>query len=147
MFRTGVSVLITNNNAEFLLVNLISFEEEFFAIPGGGLEGGESYIDAAYRETKEEVGISRDMLKYIGESEIPLKIVFKTPKKTKAGEEYIGSEKYFFAFKFVGNDSQIKLQEAEVRSYKWVPHGDLGKYLLFDNQLQETQGKIVEIFQ
>lgn len=37
MFRTGVSALILNESDEPLLVNLESFEEQYFAIPGGGL--------------------------------------------------------------------------------------------------------------
>ena len=38
MYRKGVSALIMNKNKELLLVNLMSFEEKYFAIPGGGLE-------------------------------------------------------------------------------------------------------------
>ena len=62
------------------------------------------------------------------------------------GVEYDGSERYFFGFKFIGEDSEIKLQEGEIRSYKWVPYGDLKNYLLFDNQLAETAEKILELF-
>lgn len=43
-------------------------------------------------------------------------------------------------------DDEIILQESEVRAYKWVPFNDLKEYLLFDNQLQETTEKIVELF-
>jgi ADP-ribose pyrophosphatase YjhB (NUDIX family) len=50
MYRKGVSALIINKNDEFLLVNLKSFEEKYFAIPGGGVEQGETLEDAVYRE-------------------------------------------------------------------------------------------------
>jgi ADP-ribose pyrophosphatase YjhB (NUDIX family) len=50
MYRKGVSTLIINNRKEFLLVNLESFEEDKYAIPGGGIEEEESLEDAAYRE-------------------------------------------------------------------------------------------------
>jgi hypothetical protein len=33
-----------------------------------------------------------------------------------------------------------------VRAYKWVSYNDLKEYLLFDNQLEETEEKIIELF-
>ncbi len=60
MYRKGVSALIVNKQDEFLLVNLLSFEERFFAIPGGGIDEGESFEDTAYREIHEELNISNN---------------------------------------------------------------------------------------
>ena len=146
MFRKGVAALIINNKQEFLLVNLISFEDRYFAIPGGGSDLGESLEDTVYREIKEELGIEKESLELIGKSQNPLQFKFKEIKLSRDGVEYEGSEKYFFGFKFTGEDSEIKLQEDEVRSYKWVPFSELKNYLLFDNQLVDTEEKIKEIF-
>lgn len=63
-----------------------------------------------------------------------------------AGAEYEGSKHYFFNFKFIGSEIDIKLQEGEIRSYKWVSYETLKDYLLFDNQLVETTEKILELF-
>lgn len=145
MYRKGVSALIINKNNEFLLVNLNSFEERFYAVLGGGVEEGESLEDAVYREVKEELGIDAKSLELVGKSENPLRYNFKTPK-IRNGIELVGSERYFFGFKFIGDESEIVLQEEEVRAYKWVSFDDLGKYLLFDDQLGETVEKIIEIF-
>ena len=38
MYRKGVSALIINGKQEFLVVNLKSFEDKYFSIPGGGIE-------------------------------------------------------------------------------------------------------------
>ncbi len=145
MYRKGVSALIINPKGKFLIVNLNSFEEQFYAIPGGGVEEGESLEEAAYREVKEELGIDAKSLELIGKGETPLQFTFKTPK-VKNGVEIIGSERHFFGFKFIGDDNEIKLQEDEVRAYKWVPFVELDKFLLFDNQLAETSEKLVELF-
>ncbi len=147
MYRKGVAALIINNNQEFLLVNLLSFEEKYFAIPGGGSEEGESLEDTVYREIKEELGIEKESLELIGKSENPLQFKFKEIKLSREGIEYEGSEKNFFGFKFIGDDSEIKVQEDEVRSYKWATFPELKNYLLFDNQLEDTKEKIWEIFQ
>ena len=145
MYRKGVSALIINNNNEFLLVNLNSFEDQFFAIPGGGVEEDESLEDAVYREIMEELGIKVESLELIGKDDAPLKYSFKNPK-IKNGIEIIGSERYFFGFRFIGDESEIRLQEDEVRVYKWVKFSDLDKYLLFDGQLEETLDKVFGIF-
>ena len=146
MFRKGVSALIINKKQEFLLVNLESFEPHFFAIPGGGLENDESLVDAAYREIEEEVGINKKSLEFIGQCKEPLQFKFKTIKLNRDGKEYEGSERYFFGFQFIGNDDEIRLQESEVRAYKWVSFNNLKEYLLFDNQLKETSEKLLELF-
>lgn len=141
MYRKGVSALIINPDQEFLLVNLNGFEEKYFAVPGGGVEEGESLEDAVYREIKEELDLDKELIGYVGKSDLSLITTFKEPKK-----QYIGSERYFFGFRFIGNDNDIKLQPEEVRMYKWVPINDLGMYLLFDKQLADTVEKIREIF-
>lgn len=146
MYRKGVAALIINNNQEFLLVNLISFKEKYFAIPGGGSEPNESLEDTVYREIKEELGIEKEYLELVGKSDNPIYFKFAEIKLSRNGIEYGGSEKYFFGFKFIGDDSEIKLQEDEVRSYKWVPFLELKNYLLFDNQLKDTEEKIKELF-
>jgi len=146
MYRKGVAALITNSKQEFILVNLISFEEKYFAIPGGGSEEEESLEDTVYREIKEELGIEKEYLELVGKSENPLQFKFKEIKLFRNGIEYEGSEKHYFGFRFISNDNEIKLQEDEVRSYKWVPHSELKNYLLFDGQLEDTEQKIREIF-
>ncbi len=146
MYRKGVSALIFNKNKELLLVNLVSFEERFFAIPGGGLEDGEDLKEAVYREIQEELGIEKEPLEYVGESDEPLRFKFKEIKFTRDGKDYEGSERYFFGFNFLGDDMDIKFNDGEVRSYKWVKLQDLKNYLLFESQLEETTKYIREIF-
>lgn len=146
MLRKGVSAVIINRNNKFLLVNLCQFEPRFYAIPGGGLEENETLEDAVYREIFEELGIVKNSLEFVGVCKEPLRFNFKTIKLNRNGNEYTGSERHFFGFRFIGKDDDLVLQKDEVRSYKWVDFSELNKYLLFDNQLAETTEKIIEIF-
>ena len=146
MYRKGVSALIINKKEEVLLVNLESFEEKYFAIPGGGLDEGETLEDAAYREIREELGIEKQSLELMGKSDTPLRVTFKKIKLNRDGKEFIGSDRYFFGFRFIGTDDEIKIREGEVRSFKWVAMKNLENCLLFDHQLEETVEKITEIF-
>ena len=147
MFRKGVSALIINQKNEFLLVNLESFEDKYFAIPGGGVERGETLEDAVYREINEELGIKKEHLQLIGQSNIPVRFKFKVIKMNRDGKNYEGSERHFFGFRFIGDEKMIIPNPEEVRSYKWIAYDELKNYLLFDNQLQETSGKIKEIWE
>ena len=146
MYRKGVSALILNKKNEVLLVNLNSFEEKYFAIPGGGLEPDETLESAVYREIQEELGILPDQLTFVGKSKDSLKFDFKTIKLSRDGIEYTGSEKFFFGFVFNDDLNNIKIPDGEVRRIVWSSISDLSKYLLFDNQLDDTVDKINEIF-
>jgi len=146
LYRKGVSALILNSKDEILLVNLQSFNKQYYAIPGGGIDIGESAIDAVYRELKEELNIDKEDLIKIGKSKKPIRLLFKTKKLKRDGIEYDGMERLFFGFRFIGDNSKIKCQEEEVREYKWVAFNNLDRYLLFDNQLDETIKKLKEIF-
>ncbi|MEK7125910.1 MAG: NUDIX domain-containing protein, partial [Patescibacteria group bacterium] len=134
MYRKGVSAIIINKNNEFLLVNLKSFEDKYFAIPGGGVEQGETLENAVYREIYEELGVEKKFLQFVGQSNIPIKFKFKVIKMIRDGNKYEGSERYFFGFRFVGANNEIKPKDGEVRFYKWVTFDQLKNYLLFDNQ-------------
>lgn len=146
MYRTGVSALIVNSRNEFLFVNLESFEEKYFAIPGGGLEAGESLEEAVYREVFEELNLSRDSLLLVGASTEPVRFIFKKGPLLRKDKVYVGQERYFFGFIFTGNESEIQPQAGEIRKHRWASVTALHKYLLFDDQLQETTEKIAEIF-
>lgn len=145
MFRKGSAVIIINSDKEFLLVNLEAFEEKNFAIPGGGQDLNESLLECAYREIKEELNIEKAALEYINESTNPLKFYFRSPQ-VRDGVEYVGSERHYFGFKFIGENSGIIPMSGEVRSHKWVKYEDLKNYLLFEQQLEDTQIRIIEIF-
>jgi putative (di)nucleoside polyphosphate hydrolase len=146
MYRKGVSALIVNNKDEFLIVNLESFEKKYFAIPGGGLDEGETLEQAVYREIQEELGIGKESLEIVGKSSKPLRFKFKEIKLSREGIEYKGSERHFFGFKFTDKNSEIVPQDSEVRTFRWVSFTDLGKYLLFDLQVEETTEQILELF-
>lgn len=139
MYRKGVSAIIINNQDQILLVNLVAFEHHFFDIPGGGLERGETLEQAVYREVEEELGINQSQLELKGISKEPLRFTFKGDPLIRDGITYTGQERTFFALRFMGAESDIELNEDEIRKYIWCNYNDLGNYLLFENQLEDTQ--------
>jgi 8-oxo-dGTP pyrophosphatase MutT (NUDIX family) len=118
----------------------------FFAIPGGGVESGESLEDAIFREVFEELGIVKEKLRLVGKSDLPVRFNFKGKKLMRNGLIYDGQDRFYFGFEFLGSDEEINLQMEEIRAYIWSSYEDLKEYLLFDDQLEHTQKKILEIF-
>ena len=58
MWVGGVRVVIPNEEENKVLMVCQHHEEkDIWMVPGGGIEAGESSIDAAIRETKEETGL------------------------------------------------------------------------------------------
>ncbi len=144
MYRKGVVAIILNNQNQILLVNLTNFEENFYSIPGGGSEKGESSTDTLKREIFEELGIEPNKISIIKKSNTIYKFNFQVPT-IKDGKEYIGQEKECFLVKFKGIESDIKLSKNEVRKYLWSDYKNLYEYLLFEEQLDSIQTFIKEL--
>lgn len=145
-FRKGSAALVVNSKNELLLVNLRSFEDKYFTVAGGGQNSGESLLETAYRELKEELNISKEDLEFVGECNKPIAFYFNE-MTIKEGIEYSGSEKFYFGFRFIGDEKMIIPNPREVRSYKWVTYGELKNHLLFgSSHLSDTLERIDELF-
>lgn len=64
MFRLGAFALIFNDNGEILLCHRRDIDA--WNLPGGGVEHGESPWEAAVRETREEVGLTVEVVRLAG---------------------------------------------------------------------------------
>lgn len=62
----GVGVIIFNQTGKILLGHRCGSHAPFWALPGGSMEIGESFEQAAIRETYEETGISLASCELIG---------------------------------------------------------------------------------
>lgn len=59
-----VGVLIFNSRGELLLIQSYKWHGKY-GVPGGHIEMGESAVDAARRETKEETGLDVEDVKFL----------------------------------------------------------------------------------
>ncbi|MBA9086865.1 ADP-ribose pyrophosphatase YjhB (NUDIX family) [Fontibacillus solani] len=66
--RVGIGVLIVNKDNYVLVGKRKSLHAPYFSIPGGHLETGETLIDAAKREVKEETNLEIDSVELLGVS-------------------------------------------------------------------------------
>jgi len=60
----SVTAVVTDEDGRILLVH--KTDNDLWALPGGGMDLGESIVDAAVRETKEETGIDVEVTGLVG---------------------------------------------------------------------------------
>ena len=55
--RTGVGIILLNNENKVFVARRIDNAKKFWQMPQGGVDEGEDFLEAAYRELKEETSI------------------------------------------------------------------------------------------
>ena len=55
--RSGVGIVVLNKNNKVFVAKRIDNPKSFWQMPQGGVDLGEKFIDAAYRELEEETSI------------------------------------------------------------------------------------------
>ena len=94
-------------------------------MPQGGVDKGESLMQAAYRELEEETGIAPKHVELLEEA--PDWIYYDFPPDVRAGMKsrgkYLGQKQKWFAFRFVGRAEDIKLDThtPEFDEWRWAP--------------------------
>lgn len=144
IYRKKVSGVILNSENSILLVQLHVYKENEWNVPGGGIENDESPDMAIFRELQEELGTKKFEL--IEQSTIVYSYDFPDELIEKIileGKNFRGQEQIQFILRFRGDDTDIKLQNDEVRKYKWVSVNELKSHLLFPNQWEN----IVEVLE
>lgn len=93
-------------------------------MPQGGMDRGEAPLEAAYRELEDEVGVPPKLIDLLEETDDWLYYDFPSNvrKSLKRGR-YLGQRQKWFAFRFKGRDSDIKLDThtPEFSDWRWAP--------------------------
>jgi|TARA_B110000261_G_scaffold108081_1_gene121028 putative (di)nucleoside polyphosphate hydrolase len=119
--RSGVGIIVLNKDNKVFVAKRIDNKKDFWQMPQGGVDTGEDYLTAAYRELEEETSIKNvDLIK-----ELDGLISYDLPKNLLGviwNGKYRGQEQKWFVMKFLGQDSEIniKTKNAEFCEWKWV---------------------------
>jgi len=122
-FRAGVGGIILGKRGQVL-----AFERRdipgSWQCPQGGLEEGETPLEAVRREILEETGIQADNLELIAAASRPL--AYELPEKARTKKLGRGQVQYWFLFRFTGQEGAITLgNKKEFRAWKWMSMGVL----------------------
>jgi putative (di)nucleoside polyphosphate hydrolase len=94
-------------------------------MPQGGIDRGESPQAAAFRELEEEIGVRAEHAELLEETQgwIYYEFPMDLRKKMQHRGRYIGQMQKWFAFRFKGRDSDIRLDAhtPEFEDWRWAP--------------------------
>ena len=148
--RTGVGAIVLNKNNKVFVGKRRDNPGKNWQMPQGGVDKGESCIDAMKRELLEETGIKNiEILKEIDrwiEYELPDYLLGKIWKG-----KYRGQKQKWLIVRFIGKDEEINLQTShpEFIEWKWIEAENLPNVIvkfkkkLYENLLPEIK-KIID---
>ena len=121
-YRPNVAMVVINSTNKVLICRRKNTRTWQF--PQGGIDNGEDIKKAMYRELSEEVGLSKDDVSLVGESEGT--ITYDIPKTIRSkvlGGKFKGQEQKWFLLKLKKDNCEIKLDNEafpEFDKYEWV---------------------------
>ena len=119
--RSGVGIVVLNKDNKVFVAKRIDNQKKFWQMPQGGVDEGEDYLAAAYRELEEETSIKEvELIK-----ELSGLIAYELPKGLLGNiwnGKYRGQEQKWFLMRFLGKDSDIniKTKNPEFCEWKWI---------------------------
>ena len=119
--RSGVGIVVLNKKNEVFVAKRIDNQKNFWQMPQGGVDIGEDYLTAAYRELEEETNIKNVSLI----KELDGLISYELPKNLLGiiwKGKYRGQKQKWFVMRFLGKDSEIniKTKNPEFCEWKWI---------------------------
>ena len=119
--RSGVGIVVLNKENKVFVAKRIDNPKNFWQMPQGGVDEGEDFLKAAYRELEEETSIKNvELVK-----ELDGTITYELPDRLLGliwKGKYKGQKQKWFLMRFVGMDNEIniKTKHPEFLEWKWV---------------------------
>ena len=146
--RSGVGIVVLNKDNKIFVARRIDNPKNFWQMPQGGVDEGEDFLTAAYRELEEETSVKNvELIK-----ELDGFVTYHLPERLLGiiwRGKYKGQKQKWFLMKYLGedNDINIKTKKPEFLNWKWVDLEEITK-LVVDFKLhvyQEVQKKVKKI--
>ena len=119
--RSGVGIVVLNKENKVFVAKRIDNPKNFWQMPQGGVDEGEDFLKAAYRELEEETSIKNvELIKELNGT-----ITYELPDRLLGliwKGKYRGQKQKWFLMRFVGTDNEIniKTKHPEFLEWKWV---------------------------
>ncbi len=119
--RSGVGIVLLNKENKVFVAKRIDNPKNFWQMPQGGVDDGEDYLSAAFRELEEETSVKNvKLIKEIEGTtsyELPdnlLGIIWKG--------KYKGQKQKWFLMRYIGKDEDINIntKKPEFMEWKWI---------------------------
>ena len=124
LYRPNVGLALFSAAGHVFLGRRINGRGAFqWQMPQGGIDEGEDSAEAALRELEEEIGVSAKLVDILEETEDWLHYDFPADVKRRMPGPYLGQRQKWFALRFKGSDSDIRLDKhtPEFDAWRWAP--------------------------
>jgi putative (di)nucleoside polyphosphate hydrolase len=125
-YRPGVGIMLLDAERRVFVGRRVDMAGENWQMPQGGIDRGESPLEAALRELKEEIGT--DQAEFLAESAgwLRYEVPHGVARRVWQGR-YRGQMQKWFAMRFTGTDGDIDVATAhpEFNAWRWVAAADL----------------------
>ena len=125
-YRPCVGIFLLNNDGLVFAGRRIDSRAEAWQMPQGGIDAGESPLQACMREMREEIGTNTAEL--ISQHDDWLYYDIPLPLANRLWQgRYKGQKQKWMALRFTGDDSDINIatEEPEFCEWKWLSPHDL----------------------
>lgn len=123
LYRPNVGLALFSGAGHVFLGRRINGRGAFqWQMPQGGIDEDEVPADAALRELEEEVGVSAKLVDIMEETPDWLHYEFPAEVRRRMPGPYIGQRQKWFALRFKGSDSDIRLDKhtPEFDAWRWA---------------------------
>ena len=119
--RNGVGIVVLNKKNKVFVAKRIDNPKNFWQMPQGGVDKGDNFLNAAYRELEEETGIKN--VEFI--QEIEGTMTYELPDHLLGiiwKGKYKGQKQKWFVMRYLGKDEEIniKTKNPEFLEWKWI---------------------------
>ena len=122
-YRANVGLALFSAAGHILVGRRVNGRGAFqWQMPQGGVDDGEAPADAALREMDEEIGVAAKLVDILEETEDWLYYDFPMELRRRMGGPYLGQRQKWFALRFKGSDSDVRLDKhkPEFDAWRWA---------------------------
>lgn len=145
-YRPGVGIMLLNREGSVFVAQRIDMPSDAWQMPQGGIDKGETPLDAAWREMMEEIGTDRAELLAESSDWLSYDLPHDLASRLWRGR-FRGQRQKWFAFRFTGTDRDIDIDShdhPEFSTWRWAPMLELPLLIVpFKRQLYQ---QLVEEF-
>lgn len=137
-YRENVAIIISNAVGKVLLCARADRPGKEWQFPQGGIDAGETVLEAAYRELREETGIGAEDVELI--KEMPYGVKYRFPNAvikhfSAKGGNNVGQNQHYVLFLLKNDavkiDFETHPEEIEFKDSKWADIDDAPKEIVF----------------